>query len=188
MKLLLTKLLLLQSVFAFSQTKEIAKILNRELQKEIRYQKEDAENYYGDKFEVVKNFSIRDSMITMISQNIDPVTFEVKRETLIQTETKILSIETKRKNSYDNSFYTEKKEVALDNITVIAKDINIIFETKPNAVKITRTEENGEKKVSENDLHFLQLSYEKNNEYLADDLVKAFIKTGYNIEKGAWYD
>lgn len=188
MKLLLTKLLLLQSVFAFSQTKEIAKILNRELQKEIRYQKEDAENYYGDKFEVVKNFSIRDSVITMISQNIDSATFDVKSETLMQSEMKILSIEIKKKNSYDNSLYTEKQEVALDNITTIAKDINIIFETKSNTVKITRTEENGEKSVSENELFFLHLSYGKHNEYIADELIKVFKKLGYSIEKGAWYD
>ena len=33
--------------------------------------------------------------------------------------------------------------------------------------------------------HFISL---RDNEYLADNLVKAFKKAGYKIEKGYWYD
>ncbi|MFT4203865.1 MAG: hypothetical protein QM610_08105 [Chitinophagaceae bacterium] len=81
MKLILIFIVLLQSVFAFSQTKEIIKILNIELAKEIRFQKENPENYYGIKFELAENFKI---------------------------DNNILSLSVKKKNLYKDGFYTEK--------------------------------------------------------------------------------
>ncbi|WP_290792182.1 hypothetical protein [Flavihumibacter sp. UBA7668] len=38
------------------------------------------------------------------------------------------------------------------------------------------------------DLFFLNLSYVKQNEYLAKELIKAFRKAGYEIQKGSWFD
>lgn len=64
----------------------------------------------------------------------------------MQTTMKILSIEVKKKSDYGEDFYTEKQEVDLQKIKAVVKDINIIFETEPDAVKITQTKENGEKK------------------------------------------
>lgn len=183
MKNAIALFLLLQSFFAFSQTSEIVKILNLELKKEIKAQKEDCWNYIGEKFEVVKNFSIKDSVLI-----ISAINYEGKEVGEMQTTMKILSIEVKKKSDYGEDFYTEKQEVDLQKIKALVKDINIIFETEPDAVKITQTKENGEKNIRTSDMFFLQLSYEKQNEYLADDLVEVFRMAGYTIEKGFWYD
>ncbi len=183
MRLFTVLLFLLQSFFAFSQTSEIVKILNSELRKEILARKGDRGNYNGEKFEVVKNFSIKDSLLTMTAVNS-----EGKEVGEMQTAMKILSIEVKKKSDYGEDFYTEKQEVDLQKIKAVVKDINIIFETEPNAVKITQTKENGEKNIRTSDMFFLQLSYGKQNEYLAEDLVEVFRKAGYTIEKGFWYD
>ena len=157
--------------------------MNSELRKEILARKGDRGNYNGEKFEVVKNFSIKDSLLTMTAVNS-----EGKEVGEMQTAMKILSIEVKKKSDYGEDFYTEKQEVDLQKIKAVVKDINIIFETEPNAVKITQTKENGEKNIRTSDMFFLQLSYGKQNEYLAEDLVEVFRKAGYTIEKGFWYD
>lgn len=175
--------LLLQSFFAFSQTSEIVKILNLGLKKETKAQNEDRWNYSGEKFEVEKNFSIKDSTLTVTAIN-----YEGKEVGEIQTRMEILSIEVKKKSYYGEHFYTERREVDLQKIKAVVKDINVIFETEPDAVKITQIYENGEKSERKSDMFFLQLSYEEQNEYLADDLVEAFKKAKYTIEKGFWHD
>lgn len=100
----------------------------------------------------------------------------------------ILSLEVKKKRYYDDIYYTQKQEIDLQKIKTIIKDINIIFETEPDAVKITETNEKGEKIFRNSDMFFLYLSYEKQNENLADDLIEVFKKAGYTIIKGFWYD
>lgn len=182
MRLSTIMLFLLQSILSFSQTSEIEKILNLELKKETKKQKEDSWDYSGEKFEVVKNFIIKDSILTMTAINS-----EGKEVREIQTTMKILSIELKKK-SYGGDFYTEKQEVDLRKIKSVAKDINVIFETEPDAVKITQVNENGDKSERKSDMFFLQFCYDKQNEYLADDLVEAFKKAKYKIEKGFWHD
>ncbi|WP_113664320.1 hypothetical protein [Pedobacter nanyangensis] len=183
MKPLITFLFLLPSVFAFCQTDEIVRILNRELQNEIRTQKEDTLNYQGEKFEVLKKFSVKDSVLQVVTIKADGT-----EDALVQTTMKILSLEVRKKNYYGKDFYTEKQEVDLSNIKAVIKDINIIFETEPDAVTITRTDENGEKNVFAKNLFFLQLCYEKQNEHLASELISAFEKAGCEIKKGSWYD
>lgn len=160
MKSIATILFFLNSVFAFSQTTKIIKILNKEIGKEITAQK-DTVNYFGEKFDVIKNFSL---------------------------ENNVLSITLKRKSYYGEDFYNEIRQVELCKIKRIVKDINIIFETEPNAVKITQINAHGEKSEKTTDMFFLQMSSEKQNEYVADDLLVAFRKAGYTIEKGFWYD
>ncbi len=179
-------LLLFQTTFAFSQTKEIVGLLNKELAKEIHHQKD--ENYSADKFDIVHHFSVKDSLVRMIVVKTNPVTYQPEEDRIVQTNTKILSVEIRKKNNHDNSFYTEKQEIDLHRIKAIAKDIHIMFETEENAVTITSTEQNGEKKIRKSDLFFLYLSAEKHNEYLADEIVKLFKKAAYPIEKGSWYD
>lgn len=183
MKPLITFLFLLPSVFAFSQTDEIVKILNRELEKEIGYQKEYPEEYRGIKFEVVKKFSVKDSI-----QQITVVKADGTEDGLVQTEMKILSLEVKKKKLYEDGFYTEKQEVDLRKIKSIIKDINIIFKTEENDVTVTTTQENGEKDIRKSDMFFLHLSGELQNEYLGDEIVKVLKKAGYEIKKGSWYD
>jgi len=183
MKNAIALFLLLQSFFALSQTSEIVKILNLQLKKETKAQKEDRGNYNAEKFEVQKNFSIKDSILTITAINS-----EGKEVGEMQTTMKILSIEVKKKSDYGEDFYTERQEVDLQKIKAVAKDINVIFETEPDAVKITQTKENGEKSIRTSDMFFLQLSYEKQNEYLAEYLVEAFKKAKYAIQKGFWHD
>ena len=183
MKPFITFLFFLPSICAFSQTSEIIKILNHELAKELQAQKHDTLNYFGEKFEVVKNFSVKDSVLQIVSIRADGTD-----DALLQTTMKILSLEVRKKNYYGEDFYTEKQEVELRNIKTIVKDINVIFETEPDAVTVTQTNERVEKTVKATDMFFLQLSYEKQNEFLANDLVEAFQKAGYKIEKGFWYD
>ena len=160
MKSIATILFFLNSVFAFSQTTKIIKILNKEIAKEITAQK-DTLYYFGEKFDVIKNFYL---------------------------ENNVLSITLKRKSYYGEDYYTEIRQVDLSKIKRIVKDVNIIFETEPNAVKITQINAHGEKSEKTTDMFFLQMSSEKQNEYVADDLLVAFRKAGYTIEKGFWYD
>ena len=155
-------LVLLQSFFAFSQEKEIVKILNKELKKEIKHQFKNP-NFDGDTLSLVKEFTI------------DP--------------NKILSVEIRRGNEMGYSL--EKQEVPLSKIKIIGKDINIILETDEKDVKtITkRTYKNQEKEAFENNssMFFTYLHF-PNNEDVGDDLIKAFSKAGYKITKSYWYD
>jgi hypothetical protein len=119
-------------------------------------------------------------------------------DTLVVTEpfqikNGILSISVKRKkvdfsekdDQYTEVYFTEKQEIELSKIVKISKDINIIFVTQPDAVKIY---ENGieTRKYS---LFFLKLCCsEKYNEKWANELLTLFEKTGYSIEMENWYD
>lgn len=186
MKTITLVVVLFQTSFAFSQNKEIARLLNKELAKEIRHQKD--ENYFAHRFDVVNHFDIKDSLVRMIVVKTNPPTYQPEEDRIVQTNIKILSVEIRKKNNHDNSFYIEKQEIDLNKIKAIAKDIHVIFETEENAVTITSTAQNGDKNVRKSDLFFLYLSAEKRNEYLADEIVKLFKKAAYHIEKGLWYD
>ena len=92
----------------------------------------------------------------------------------------------------EKGYYIEQQIVALKDIIAVTKDIGIFFETAPDKVQFIRKEyfEDGNsiKTSRKTDLfrtHFISL---RDNEYLADNLVKAFKKAGYKIEKGYWYD
>lgn len=187
MKSVIILLLILQSFFAFSQTKELTKILNQELQKEVRLQSKDPENYYGDKFEVEQPFHIRDTVLTMVVIKENPTTKAIEEDKLVATPIKVLSLEVKLK-SPDGRFYIQKQEVDLHKIRAIVKDINVIFETDADAVTITHTDTNGAQTVRKSDLFFLHLSSQKQNEDLAAEIVAALKKAGYEIEKGFWFD
>lgn len=159
LKLLGCVTLYLLPIIGLAQEKEIVSVLNRELKNEIRRQKNDPENYPGIRFAFLRPYHI---------------------------DAQTISISVRKKGN-DNLYYTEKQEVALEKISAIVKDINVIFETEPDAVTVTTTIGN---KVTtrRSDLFFLYLSSEKQNEKLADKLVQLFQKTGYTITKGHWYD
>lgn len=139
------------SLLVHSQQLKIVTLLNKELAKETKTQKENPGDYYSEKFEVVKKFSLENTMLSL----------EIMR----------------------NDNYTEKQEVDFRKIKRIAKDLNVIFETEPDAVKITETSNKGEKTVRRSSMFFLKLSHEKQNEKLANQLVKAFKKVGLKIER-----
>ena len=152
---------LLLTISVFSQKEiEIEKLLNKELKKELQFQN-DNPTFEGDSLIIVEPFKV---------------------------ENNILSITIKKISYYEENSYLEKQEVALDQITSIVKDINVIFETKLNAVKITQTYKNGKITKREDNLFFLQLSAEKNNEALAKRIIKVFNKAGFTIEKEYWFD
>ncbi len=103
----------------------------------------------------------------------------------------VLSVEVESKNG--GYHYIEKQEVPLSKIIAIGKDINVIFDTKYDAVKISviylkkplGNEKDGTKT---NDLFFTGVRYRKQNQNLGEALQNAFRKAGYGIDVGSWYD
>lgn len=180
-------LLIFPSILVCSQTKELTRVLNQELQNEVRLQKEYPEDQTGDKFEVVRPFHIRDTVLTMVVIKEAPGTKEIVEDKLVATDIKVLSLEVKIKGQ-DGTYYIQKQEVDLHKIRAIVKDINVIFEADADAVTITRTGPEGERTVNRSDLFFLHLSRQKQNEELAAEIIAAFKKAGHEIEKGAWFD
>ena len=110
--------------------------------------------------------------------------FIIKKDSLFYT--------IKKEFSMEKGYYLDQQIVALKDVIAVTKDIGIFFETAPDKVQFIRKEyfEDGNsiKTSRKTDLfrtHFISL---RDNEYLANDLVKAFKKAGYKIEKGYWYD
>lgn len=160
----------------FAQTTTITQLLQKTLQQE-----NEARQMVHKEVDSVGN------EIGYIQQDIDSL--EVA-ELAIQNDT--LFYTTKHHFAYEKGYYLEQQIVALQDITAVTKDIGIFFETAPDKVQVIRQEyfEDGNyiKTHRKTDLfrtHFISL---RDNEYLADDLVKAFKKAGYKIEKGYWYD
>ena len=156
-------LLLCVSFTSFSQQTEIVKILNKELEKETRLRLKDPD-LSTDTLWVITPYRI--------DSNVLSVTVKIK--------------------DYDNKYYTEKQEIALNKIKAVVKDINVIFETEPDAVRITQLPQDAAgtepAEIRYSNLFFLHLYAEKQNEALANKLVKAFGKVGLKIEKRFWYD
>lgn len=160
----------------FAQTTTITQLLQKTLQKE-----NEARQMVNTKVDSVGN------EIGYIQQDIDSLEvteLTIKNDTLFYT--------TKQYSYYEKDEYLEQQIVALQDITAVTKDIGIFFETASDKVQVIRQEyfEDGNyiKTHRKTDLfrtHFISL---RDNEYLADDLVKAFKKAGYTIEKGYWYD
>ena len=179
MKLLNYTLILLATFLAnsiFSQTTTITQLLQKTLQQEneVRQMLHTEADILGNE-------------IGYIQQDIDSL--EVA-ELAIQNDT--LFYTTKHHFAFEKGYYLDQQIVALKDVTAVTKDIGIFFETAPDKVQFIRKEyfEDGNsiKTSRKTDLfrtHFISL---RDNEYLADNLVKAFKKAGYKIEKGYWYD
>ena len=160
----------------FAQTTTITQLLQKTLQQEneVRQMLRAEADSVGNE-------------IGYIQQDIDSL--EVT-ELAIQNDT--LFYTTKHHFAYEKGYYLEQQIVALQDVIAVTKDIGIFFETAPDKVTLIRKEyfDDGNflKSSTTNDLfrtHFISL---RQNEYLADQLVKAFQKAGYKIEKGYWYD
>lgn len=147
----------------FAQEKEIVKILNRELKKEVENQLK-SPDFNGDTITIIREFSI---------DNDKNLTFKIKKT-----------------SPYFSGYQIITQEVPLNKIIKIVKDINIILETDEDVVTTTTVSFNeGQKEqVLKGNLFFLYLSHEKNNEELGIKILKAFKKAGYNINKEYWYD
>ena len=159
-----------------AQTTTITQLLQKTLQKENKARKM-----------VYTEIDSLGNEIGLNKQDIDSL--EVA-ELSIQNDT--LFYTTKHHFAFEKGYYLEQQIVALQDIRAVTKDIGIFFETAPDKVQFIRKEyfEDGNsiKTSRKTDLfrtHFISL---RDNEYLANDLVKAFKKAGYKIEKGYWYD
>lgn len=159
------------------KTKIITQILQKTIQKENEMRRhvyteiDSAGNEIG-----ISKMDI-DSLVV-----IEP--FILKNDSLYYT--------TKHHFAYEKGYYTDQQIVALKDIVAVTKDIGIFFETAPDKVSLIRTEyfeeSNSIKTSIKTDLFRTHFTSLRDNEYLADDLVKAFKKAGYKIEKGYWYD
>ncbi|WP_291109215.1 hypothetical protein [Flavobacterium sp. UBA6195] len=169
-------LIILQTNYASSQTTTIIHLLQKNLKQE-----NEARQMVHTEVDSLGN------EIGYIQQDIDSLEvaeLTIKNDTLFYT--------TKQKMLYEKGYYLEQQMVALQDIRAVTKDIGIFFETSPDKVTLIRKEYfddgNYTKSSTTKDLfrtHFVSL---RQNEYLADELIKAFKKAGYKIEKGYWYD
>lgn len=159
--ILFSILFVLTSVCASAQIKEIVKILNSEQLKDIRLHQKDSGQSCGERYELVKRFEV---------------------------EGNILSIQVRRSNNDSTDYYIEKQEVDLSKVRAVVKDINVIFETEDDAVTTTTTSATGEQSLNRGNMFFLYLSCGKENEALAERIVKAFKKAGWTIVMGVWAD
>lgn len=108
-------------------------------------------------------------------------------------ENKVLSFQVSKYNfeTEETEFITQ--EVSLDKITGFVKDINIIFETEKDAVKVTTIKIDVNRQEISNQtynyhLFFTEINKEKDNEYLRDKILDAFSKAGYIINSQFWAD
>ncbi len=160
-------LLLFFTLSLQAQEKELVNFLNKELRWEVKnqFKNHDRIERYDTLF-VTEAFHIKNGMLSIT----------VKHK-------KVLFSEKDRK--YVESYFNEKQEVDLNKITKLSKDINVIFVTQPDAVKIY---ENGIENRTYS-LFFLQLCCsERYNEIWGRKLIALLKKAGYSIELDNWYD
>jgi hypothetical protein len=176
-KYILILLAIYSSNSIFAQTTTITQLLQKTLQKENKARKMVYTEIDSLGNEIGLNKQDSDSLVAT-----EP--FIIKKDSLFYT--------IKKEFSMEKGYYLEQQIVALQDIRAVTKDIGIFFETAPDKVQFIRKEyfEDGNsiKTSRKTDLfrtHFISL---RDNEYLANDLVKAFKKAGYKIEKGYWYD
>ena len=168
-------LIILQTNYAFAQTTTINQILNKSLEQEnkvreiMREESESLGNEVGWKEDL---------------DSLEVTKLVVKCDTLYYTA--------KQKMLYQEGYYLEQQVVALKDITAVSKDIGLFLETAYDKLKIISNQyySNGEvqKTIRYNNLFRTYFVSLRDIEYLAYDLIKAFKKAGYTIEKGSWYD
>lgn len=158
-------ILVLTNYSSIAQEAKIVQLLNTALKKEIKIQLK-AENFNGDTISIVQPYAI--------------------------TADKRLTIIIKNREANADGYSISSISVALKDIVVLTKDINILFETKRDAVRIERTfyptKGKATKSTYTSDLFFTQLYLSKGNEYFRDELLEAFGKAGYKVGNEFWAD
>lgn len=149
----------------YAKKTELVSFLNKALKQELSYQATDPLNYPEDR------------------------KFKVLQEFRIDSSGQWLSIIVERSSYYGDPII-EKQAVQLKDITGVLKDINIILNCRSNTVIKTTLVKTGQEAETEStgSLFFLQLCYEKNNEYLGDEIIRLCRQIGLNAEKTHWYD
>jgi hypothetical protein len=177
MKKTLLYIIFFTNYVILSQTTTISQILQKTLQQENEARK----MVYTEVDTLGNGVGLQQMDIDTIEET-EP--FVIKNDTLYYT--------IKHHFAYEKGYYLDQQIVALKDIVAVTKDIGIFFETAPDKVTLIRKEyyDDGNyiKSSTTNDLfrtHFISL---RQNEYLANQLVKAFKKAGYTLEKGYWYD
>ena len=175
-QLILILFTILRFTTSFAQTTKITQLLQVTLQQENKARKM-----------IQVEIDSLGNEIGLMKQDLDSLEVTelvVKNDTLYYT--------TKQKMLYQEGYYLEQQIVALKDITAVSKDIGIFFETAYDKLKIISNNyySNGEvqKTIRYNNLFRTYFVSLRDIEYLAYDLIKAFKKAGYTIEKGSWYD
>ncbi|MFY8069226.1 MAG: hypothetical protein ACOVMG_03935 [Flavobacterium sp.] len=175
-KYILTLLGIFLANSIFAQTTTITHLLQKTLQQENK-----ARQMIHTEVDSLGN---EIGLSQMAIDTLEVIELTIKNDILVYT--------TKNYFTNVNGYYLYKQEVALKDITAVTKDIGIFFESAPEKVFVTQSEyfDDGNYKITKGELdlfrtHFTTL---RENEYLGDELVKAFKKAGYKIEKGYWYD
>jgi hypothetical protein len=163
------------SIASLAQTEKITDVLNKALDNEIRLQSQ-IHTEVDTTGTVIGYFKMVDTIVVVTP-------FEIKNNMLSFTL---------QRNLNDGGYIIEKQEVPLDKILSISKDNGVKLQTINEDVITYATVylNDGNEittKYSTNSL----LTYcvtEKQNDYLGDDLVKAFEEAGYTITVSYWYD
>ncbi|WP_299177053.1 hypothetical protein [uncultured Chryseobacterium sp.] len=166
MKLLLFFLSLL-TINLYAQEKKTLEFLNRELRWELKNQFKNSDRIERyDTLKVTEPFAIKNGVLSISVQR--------KKNEYSEND-----------DRYVETTVVQKQEVPLNKIVKLIKDINVIFITEPNAVKVY---ENGKEAYADH-LFFLQLCCsERYDEVWAEELLDLLKKAGYNIELENWYD
>lgn len=166
LSLILIGFFLIASQTIFAQESRIARILNKEIEKEIKGQLSHA-GFNGDTLKVIQPFSISDDK---------RLSFVIR----------------KALPTGEEGYVIEKLSVELKDIEKLNKDINILFEAKFNAVKIYSSLyfEDGHMETTsvQASSFYTYLYLGKDNKKLRDELLDAFKKAGYNIKSDFWAD
>lgn len=169
-------LLLIIPFFCNSQTTTITHLLQKTLQQE-----NEARKMFHTEVDSLGN---EIGLSQMAIDTLEVIELTIKNDILVYT--------TKNYFTNVNGYYLYKQEVALKDIIAVTKDVGIFFESAPEKVLVTQSEyfDDGNYKITtgEFDLFRTHFTTLRENEYLADELVKAFKTAGYTIEKGYWYD
>lgn len=182
MKNIKSFLLLLMLFFinvSFSQTQEIVKILNRELKIQVAKEPLKIMNTDSSGVEYVSH------IITDTMQIVKP--FVLKNNLLSFTVERTLK-------SHNPQYYGRiiiTQEVALDKITGISQDLGVFLDTEPDSVTFSATlyHEDGKVESYEIKQGFMRTYlFSPTSKNLSEDLIKAFKKAGFTIQKGVWYN
>jgi hypothetical protein len=182
MKRLKQTLLLLTFFFtsySFSQTQEIVKILNRELETQVNkapekvYETDSSgvqwlTKIIADTMQIVKPFSLKNNVLS----------FTVER-----------TLKSHNPQYYGRIIITQ--EVALDKIIGISKDIGIFLEAESDSVTFNATLYHEDGKVESYEIkqgYMRTYLFSPTSNNLPEELIKAFKKAGITIKKGVWYN
>lgn len=159
MKYSILLILLFSGIFSFAQQEKITKLLNEQFEKEQKM-------YEADDFDKPKL--------------IQP--FQIKNDTL--------SVAFSYQNEEDEIQYF--RQVNLKDIQSFEKDMNVLFIANDGSVKETITTKNVDgitekKHYNYSHLFFTELRKDFDDDYLQEEMIKAFEKAGFEISGEYWY-